>query len=291
VRAFEPNASSSRLARALHIGRKRLPILLRSILLWFPTHPAVLPGGRIFFELARPPVLVAAGRSSPAKRTKGNFYCALPHLACRSKRKYLHSSLNSKRLLIFAVAAFGFGAAGKWSNPFRCVATKEARTICHCSVSCGMRVFSAPSQSNHGKLEVTHIEGDADNLVNPGTLCPKGAAAIDCIRSKTRVQYPMYRKPGTKSFERASWDFALERIAKLMEDDRDANLHRKEQGWCGGPSLGDDGFLAGSSLTNEGSWLTYKVARGLGLLQIENQARIDTGRRCPVWAQHWVAVQ
>jgi formate dehydrogenase major subunit len=33
-------------------------------------------------------------------------------------------------------------------------------------------------------------------------------------------------------------------------------------------------FLSGSSLTNEGGWLTYKVARGLGMLQIENQARI-----------------
>ena len=33
-------------------------------------------------------------------------------------------------------------------------------------------------------------------------------------------------------------------------------------------------FLAGSSVANEGGWATFKVSRGLGLLQIENQARI-----------------
>jgi len=160
-------------------------------------------------------------------------------------------------------------------KPFRLVATKEARTICpYCAVSCGMMVFSAPSQSNNGKLEVTHIEGDADNPVNRGTLCPKGAAAIDYIRSKTRVQYPMYRKPGTSSFERVSWDFALKRIAKLMKDDRDANFIEKNKDGVTVNRWTTMAFLAGSSLTNEGGWLTYKVARGLGLLQIENQARI-----------------
>jgi hypothetical protein len=64
--------------------------------------------------------------------------------------------------------------------------------------------------------------------VNRGTLCPKGAAAIDYIRAETRVRYPMHRKPGTDKFERVSWDFAMDRIARLMKDDRDANwIERK----------------------------------------------------------------
>ena len=45
-------------------------------------------------------------------------------------------------------------------------------------------------------MEVVHIEGDSDNPVNRGTLCPKGAAAIDYVRSPARVKHPMYRKPG-----------------------------------------------------------------------------------------------
>ena len=178
-----------------------------------------------------------------------------------------------------AIAAYGFGEAEAQVSaivkPFRLVDTREARTICpYCAVSCGMMVFAAPSKAQKGKLEVTHIEGDADNPVNRGTLCPKGAAAIDYIRSETRVKYPMHRKPGTNTFERVSWDFAMDRIARLMKADRDANwIEKNEQGitvnrWT------TMAFLSGSSVTNETGWATYKVARGLGMLQIENQARI-----------------
>lgn len=177
------------------------------------------------------------------------------------------------------ISAFGFGEAeaqvAALVKPFRLELTKEARTICpYCAVSCGMMVFASPNKANGGKLEVTHIEGDSDHPVNRGTLCPKGAAAIDYIRSETRVRYPMHRKPGTDKFERVSWDFAMDRIARLMKDDRDANwIEKNDQGvtvnrWT------SMAFLSGSSVTNETGWVTYKVARGLGMLQIENQARI-----------------
>jgi formate dehydrogenase major subunit len=177
------------------------------------------------------------------------------------------------------IAAFGFGEAeaqlAAHVKPFRLVQTKEARTICpYCAVSCGMMVYAAPNKANGGKLEVTHIEGDSDHPVNRGTLCPKGAAAIDYIRSATRVKYPMYRKPGANRFERVSWDFAMDRIARLMKDDRDANFIEKNNDGVTVNRWPTMAFLSGSSLTNEGGWLTYKVARGLGILQLENQARI-----------------
>ena len=178
-----------------------------------------------------------------------------------------------------AVAAFGFGAAeaqvAAHVKPFKLVGTKEARTICpYCAVSCGMVVFAAPNKDHDNKLEVTHIEGDSDNPVNRGTLCPKGAAAIDYIRAKTRVQYPMHRKPGTNQFERVSWDFALDRIATLMKEDRDANWIEKNKDGVTVNRWVSTAFLSGSSCTNETGWITWKVARGLGMLQLENQARI-----------------
>jgi formate dehydrogenase major subunit len=178
-----------------------------------------------------------------------------------------------------AVAAFGFGEAeaqvAAHVKPFRLIQTKEARTICpYCAVSCGMMVFAAPNKDNDGKFEVTHIEGDSDHPVTRGTLCPKGAAAIDYIRSKTRVQHPMYRKPGADKFERVTWDFAMDRIAKLMKEDRDANFIEKNQDGVTVNRWTTMGFLSGSSCTNETGWVTWKVARGLGLLQLENQARI-----------------
>jgi len=177
------------------------------------------------------------------------------------------------------LTALGFGEAeahlAAHVRPFRLAQTREARTTCpYCAVCCGMMVFAAPNKENGGKLEVTHIEGDSDNPVNRGTLCPKGAAAIDYIRSKTRVKHPMYRKPGSDKFEQVSWDFAMERIARLMKDDRDANFIERNKDGITVNRWPTTAFLSGSSLTNEGGWMTYKVARGLGMLQLENQARI-----------------
>jgi formate dehydrogenase major subunit len=84
----------------------------------------------------------------------------------------------------------------------------------------------------------------------------------------------MYRKPGTDKFERVSWDFAMNRIARLMKDDRDANWIDKNTDGVTVNRWTSMAFLSGSSVTNETGWVTYKVARGLGMLQIENQARI-----------------
>ena len=177
-----------------------------------------------------------------------------------------------------ALGAFGFGgveaAYAATVKEFRLFRTTEARSICpYCAVACGMMVFSAESQAT-GRMEVVHIEGDVDNPVNRGTLCPKGAGALDYIRSPQRVKVPMYRKAGGDGFEEVTWDFAMERIAKLMKDDRDANFIETNNDGVAVNRWPTMAFLSGSSCTNETGWITWKVARSLGMLQIENQARI-----------------
>ena len=157
-----------------------------------------------------------------------------------------------------AIGAFGFSEAeaqlAAHVRPFRLTHTKEARTICpYCAVSCGMMVFAAPNKENGGKLEVTHIEGDSDHPVNRGTLCPKGSAAIDYIRSKSRVKYPMYRKPGSNEFERVTWDFAMDRIARLMKEDRDANFIERNR----------DGTPVNAG-TRTPSWLEARLPKKAG---------------------------
>lgn len=177
------------------------------------------------------------------------------------------------------LGALGFGevesAHAAAIRSFKLAHTKEARSTCpYCAVSCGMVIFSAESKAEKGRMEVVHIEGDADHPVNRGTLCPKGAAALDYIRSETLVKYPMYRKPGTSKFERVSWDFAMERIAKLMKEDRDQNFIDTNKDGVTVNRWPTMAFLSGSSCTNETGWITWKVTRGLGILQLENQARI-----------------
>ncbi len=178
-----------------------------------------------------------------------------------------------------ALGALGFGgqeaAHAATVRPFRLIQTNETRSSCpYCAVCCGMMVFSRESRTEAGRMEVVHIEGDSDHPVNRGTLCPKGAAAIDYIRSPKRVKVPMYRRPGASDFEEVTWDFAMDRIVRLMKEDRDANFIETNNDGITVNRWDTMGFLSGSSCTNETGWMTWKVARGLGILQLENQARI-----------------
>jgi formate dehydrogenase major subunit len=179
---------------------------------------------------------------------------------------------------VTTLGALGFGeteaAYAAAIRPFKLTQLKEARSTCpYCSVSCGMLLYSKQNPET-GALELVHIEGDVDNPVNRGTLCPKGAAAMDFVRAETRVLYPMHRKPGANAFERVSWDFALDRVAHLIKEDRDANFIATNGAGVTVNRLTTTGLLGGCSASNETGWLTYKFARSLGLVQVDNQARI-----------------
>lgn len=176
------------------------------------------------------------------------------------------------------LGALGFGEAESAHaasiRPYKLAMTKEARTICpYCAVCCGMVAFSAMNPQTK-KLELTHIEGDSDNPVNRGTLCPKGAGAIDYVKSKVRVTQPMLRKAGANKFEPISWDAAMDKIAKAIKADRDANFVDTNKDGVKVNRLASTMWLAGSSITNESGWITWKATRGLGLLGVETQARI-----------------
>jgi formate dehydrogenase major subunit len=84
----------------------------------------------------------------------------------------------------------------------------------------------------------------------------------------------MVRKPGSDKFERVSWDDALNRIVRLMKDDRDANFVAKNKDGVTVNRWTSVGFLAASATTNETAWATYKVVRSTGILALDNQARV-----------------
>ena len=153
-------------------------------------------------------------------------------------------------------------------------ATEVRNTCTYCSVGCGLLIYSLGDGSLNAKASIMHIEGDPDHPVNRGTLCPKGAGLLDFVHSEGRLRYPEYRKPGSKEWQRISWDEAFTRIATLMKQDRDANfIARNERGetvnrWV------STGFLAASASSNETGYLTHKIARSLGMLAFDNQARV-----------------
>lgn len=153
-------------------------------------------------------------------------------------------------------------------------ATEVRNTCTYCSVGCGLLIYSQGDGSLNAKPSIMHIEGDPDHPVNRGTLCPKGAGLLDFIHSEGRLRYPEYRKPGSKEWERISWDDAFTRIATLMKEDRDANFIAKNEHGETVNRWVSTGFLAASAASNETGYLTHKIVRSLGMLAFDNQARV-----------------
>ncbi len=177
------------------------------------------------------------------------------------------------------LGAMGFGgieeAYADSIRPFRLFNTTETRNTCtYCSVACGIIIYSKGDLKKGEKADITHIEGDVDHPTNRGTLCPKGAALLDIVKSETRLQYPMIRRAGSDKFERVSWDEALNKIARVLKDDRDKNFIAKNADGVTVNRWTTTGFLAASATTNETAFATYKVVRSLGMVAFDNQARV-----------------
>ncbi len=193
-----------------------------------------------------------------------------------TRRQFM--KVSAAGLAASSVGALGFVGAGEalaaGVRPFRLEKATETRNTCpYCAVSCGVLVYSV-ADAKDGKAKVIHIEGDSDNPINRGTLCSRGAASLGFVHSVNRLKYPMHRKPGSDKFERVSWDFAMDRIAKLAKQDRDKNFIAKNRDGVTVNRWLSTGFLGGSSCSNEAGYLTYKVVRSTGILALENQARV-----------------
>jgi formate dehydrogenase major subunit len=200
----------------------------------------------------------------------------MEHEMAVTRRQFM--KVSAAGLAASSVGALGFIDAGDalaaGVRPFKLEKATETRNTCpYCAVSCGVLVYSV-ADAKDGKAKVIHIEGDSDNPINRGTLCPRGAASLGFVHSVNRLKYPMHRKPGTDKFERVSWDFAMDRIAKLAKEDRDKNFVAKNRDGVTVNRWLSTGFLGGSSCSNEAGYLTYKVVRSTGILALENQARI-----------------
>jgi formate dehydrogenase major subunit len=176
-----------------------------------------------------------------------------------------------------SLAALGFSptAALAETRQFKLARTTETRSICpYCSVSCGLIMYTLGDGAKNVKKSIVHIEGDPDNPVNRGTLCPKGAGVLDMIQSENRVKYPQVREAGSNEWKRISWEDALNRVARHMKADRDANLIKTNDKGVTVNRWNSTGFLVSSAASNESGYLAVKVARGLGMVAIDTQARI-----------------
>ena len=148
-------------------------------------------------------------------------------------------------------------------------ADRVVRSVCpYCAVGCGQLVFV-----EDGKI--TDIEGDPDSPISEGCLCPKGAATFQLVTGSHRVQNVLYRRPYGTEWEVMPLEEAMDRVAERVRTTREATWEEKREK-DGAPLRRTLGIahLGGATLDNEENYLIKKLWTALGLVQVENQARI-----------------
>ena len=153
----------------------------------------------------------------------------------------------------------------------RVKAAKQTTTICcYCSVGCGL-VCSTDKATG----KIINIEGDADHPINEGSLCAKGAGFFDLTEAnKHRLTKVLYRKPYGTEWEEKDWDWALSRMARLIKDTRDKNFTKTNDKGELVNRCEAIGHYGSSNIDNEECWLVTVMARTLGLVYIDHQARV-----------------
>ena len=177
-----------------------------------------------------------------------------------------------------AASVFGFDLQPAYAQvrELKIARTTETRSTCpYCAVSCGVIIHTLGDKSRNVTPAVVHIEGDPDHPINRGTLCPKGITLKQNIVNDRRLTKVRYRAPGSDHWEEKSWDWALDRIARLVKDTRDAKLIEKDDKGRTVNALTAVGVIGGCTDSNENNYLLVKAFRaGLGMIPLEQQARI-----------------
>jgi formate dehydrogenase major subunit len=147
-------------------------------------------------------------------------------------------------------------------------ADRVVASICpYCAVGCGQRVFVKDEV-------VTQIEGDPASPISRGRLCPKGAASRDLVQSPRRQYRVRYRRPFSREWEDLPLEQAMEMIADRVIKARAENWQDRDGNGLPLNRTLSMATLGGATLDNEENYLIKKLFTGLGIVQVENQARI-----------------
>lgn len=145
---------------------------------------------------------------------------------------------------------------------------KAVKSVCpYCAVGCGQLLYVKDDR-------LTQIEGDPDSPISRGRLCPKGAATRTMVQSPLREYRVKYRRPYGTKWEELSLDQAMDMIAeRVLKTRREtwetADSEGKRLDRCYGIAS-----LGGATLDNEENYVMKKLYTALGVVQVENQARI-----------------
>jgi formate dehydrogenase major subunit len=145
---------------------------------------------------------------------------------------------------------------------------KVTPSVCpYCSVGCGTLIYTENGQ-------IVNIEGDPRSPHNEGTLCPKGAAIFQLHVNPNRPTQVLHRAAGAAEWEVWDLERAMNRIAELVKKTRDETFIEKLPNGKVVNMTPAIFSLGGATLEVEFNHVHQKLMRGLGIVAIENQARI-----------------
>jgi formate dehydrogenase major subunit len=177
-----------------------------------------------------------------------------------------------------AISVLGFDLAPAYAEvrELKIARTTETRSTCpYCAVGCGVIIHTLGDKSGNVRPAVVHIEGDPDHPTNRGALCSKGMTLKQDVINERRITSVKYRAPGSDHWEEKSWDFVIDRIARLLKQSRDEKLITTDAQGHTVNALTSVGVIGGCTDTNEINYLLVKAFRaGMGLIPLEQQARI-----------------
>ena len=135
-------------------------------------------------------------------------------------------------------------------------------SICpFCAVGCAQLAYVKDG-------EVNQVEGDPASPISRGRLCPKGAASKNMHDGPLREYKVKYRRPYSTHWEELPLDQAMDMIVDRIVAARDADWDAENRRTMSIANLG------GATLDNEENYLIKKLLTALGVVQVENQARI-----------------
>jgi formate dehydrogenase major subunit len=176
-----------------------------------------------------------------------------------------------------AAAVFGFDLKPAFAQlrELKIGRASETRTTCpYCSVSCGVIIYTIGDRAKNVTSQVVHVEGDPDHPINRGTLCPKGASLEQDILNDRRLTKPQVRRPGGTEWEDISWEDALNEIAAKVKKTRDDTIIETDAKGAKVNRCESIAWTGGCTDTNEFNYLVVKSMRALGVVHLENQARV-----------------
>ncbi|BBA95525.1 putative formate dehydrogenase [Actinacidiphila reveromycinica] len=146
-------------------------------------------------------------------------------------------------------------------------ADRVVKSVCpYCAVGCAQNVYVKDDR-------IVQIEGDPDSPVSRGRLCPKGSATLQLTTGDARRYEVLYRRPHATDWERLDLETAMEMVADRVVRTRRENWQDEVDGVRVNRTLGI-ASLGGATLDNEENYLIKKLFTGLGVIQVENQARV-----------------